>query len=123
MALGGSLCTLAIAWLGGLPGWVMLFISGFALSGLMTLVFVIPAEDPALAGQTGTVMGLITSLGNAGSFFLPIALGAIVDATNSPVWALGLLAAAVAVAFFLALGVRESAHLDRDRGRVATLDH
>jgi CP family cyanate transporter-like MFS transporter len=122
MALGGSLCTLAVAWLGGLPGWVMLFISGFALSGLMTLVFVIPAEDPALAGQTGTVMGLITSLGNAGSFFLPIALGAIVDATNSPAWALGLLAAAVAVAFFLALGIRESAHLQRNRPG-ATLDH
>jgi nitrate/nitrite transporter NarK len=108
LALGGALCTLAIAWVGGFNGWIMLFLSGFALSGLMTLVFVIPAEDPALSGKTGTAMGLITSLGNAGSFFLPIALGAVLDATSSVVWALGLLAAAAVAGSLISIPVQET---------------
>jgi MFS family permease len=110
MASVGAVSTLAIAWLAGFPIWIMLFVSGFTISGLMVLVFVLPVEDKNLARQTGAVMGLVTSLGNAGSFFLPVTIGAIIDTTASPFWAFGLLATMAATSLFLTLPVKETGH-------------
>jgi len=67
-------------------------LAGFTLSGILTLVLVIPTEDPELSQNVGGAVGLFTSMGNVGSVLFPIIIGALIDVTRAPILPLTVLA-------------------------------
>ncbi len=81
--LSGPL-TLSISLLQGFPLWTTTLLTGFCLTGAMTIIFVMPLDFPETRKLTGTALGFISSIGNIGTLLLPLIVGSILDATHSP---------------------------------------
>jgi cyanate permease len=84
----------AIYFIGILQGpviWFFAFIAGFCTIGVLVLVLAIPVELPQTAAIVGSAVGLISSIGNLGSFFMPTIVGYVRDAAGSFFWSLFLL--------------------------------
>ena len=95
------------------PLWISILIVGFTLSGILTLVLIIPTEHPELSELVGGAVGLISSIGNVGSFLFPIAVGFLIDTTGSAAPPLIFLAAISGIAVILSLTVRETGKAKR----------
>jgi len=59
------------------------FLSGFATMGVLTISLAVPAQHPRLSNATGSVVGLISSLGNIGPLVMPVVFGFLIDATGT----------------------------------------
>ena len=95
------------------PLWISILIVGFTLSGILTLVLIIPTEHPELSELVGGAVGLISSIGNVGSFLFPIVVGFLIDTTGSVAPPLIFLAAISGIAVILSLTVRETGKAKR----------
>lgn len=58
-------------------------LSGFCTVGTLTLLLEIPTELPKMSGIEGSVVGVISSVGNLGPLLMPIMVGYIKDVTGS----------------------------------------
>jgi MFS family permease len=100
------------------PLWISILMVGFTLSGILTLVLIIPTEHPELSELVGGAVGLISSIGNVGSFLFPIAVGFLIDTTRSASPPLIFLAAISGIAVILSLKVRETGKAKRQRNLI-----
>ena len=88
--------------------WISILVVGFALSGILTLTLIIPTEHPEFSELVGGAVGLISSMGNIGSFLFPIIVGFLIDATGSSAPPLVLLAIISGITIILNIAVRET---------------
>jgi nitrate/nitrite transporter NarK len=72
--------------------WIFAFFIGFTTIGVLTLVLTIPIELASTASMVASAVGLISSMGNIGSFLMPTVVGQIRDVTGSFTLAIYLLA-------------------------------
>jgi ACS family D-galactonate transporter-like MFS transporter len=63
--------------------WFFAFVTGLCTIGVVSLVLTIPVELPQTAVFVGSAVGLISSFGNLGSFFMPTIVGYVKDVTGS----------------------------------------
>jgi len=63
--------------------WLFAFVVGLCTIGVLTIVLTIPVELSQTATLVGSAVGLISSIGNLGSFFMPTVVGQIRDVTGS----------------------------------------
>lgn len=59
-----------------------LFLSGFSTMGVLTITLALPGEREELSSTVGTVVGLISSLGNIGPLVMPFLFGLLIDFTS-----------------------------------------
>lgn len=104
--IGGPII-LSMALVSGASLWIMSFLTGFSVTGVLTLVLTIPAEHPRTSEHIGSSMGLISSLGNLGPLLMPVAVGHIIDVSNSAIYAMLMLAIIAESVFILGLLVKE----------------
>ncbi|MBS7613249.1 MFS transporter [Candidatus Bathyarchaeota archaeon] len=88
--------------------WISILVVGFALSGILTLTLIIPTEHPEFSELVGGAVGLISSIGNIGSFLFPITVGFLIDTTGSSIPPLVLLAIISGITIILNIAVRET---------------
>jgi cyanate permease len=60
-----------------------IILSGFTTIGVLTITLAAPAENEQLSASIGTVMGLISSLGNVGPLVMPVIFGLLIDFTGT----------------------------------------
>jgi len=60
-----------------------LFLAGFCLNSILTISLAIPAELERYASSVGSVVGVISSLGNIGPLALPVVFGSLIDLTGT----------------------------------------
>ncbi|MGB9854465.1 MAG: hypothetical protein ACPLRY_06655, partial [Candidatus Bathyarchaeales archaeon] len=63
--------------------WFSAFLVGICTVGVLMIVLAIPVELPQTWPLVGSAVGLITSFGNLGSFFMPTLVGYLRDVTGS----------------------------------------
>jgi len=88
--------------------WGAILLAGFTLSGILTLVLIISSEHPELSRFVGSAVGLVSSIGNIGSFLFPIIVGSLIDITSSPTPPLTVLAIISGATVILNLAIRET---------------
>ena len=84
------------------------FLAGFCTVGILTLTLAIPIELPKLSSFLSSALGLISSVGNAGSFFLPTIVGQIRDLTGTFLVPMFILAVVGECMFLLGLMLSET---------------
>jgi CP family cyanate transporter-like MFS transporter len=62
---------------------ICLFFSGFTIIGVLTITLTAPAEHDRLSASIGSVVGLISSLGNVGPLVMPVVFGLLIDFTGT----------------------------------------
>jgi len=67
----------------GLPIYLIAFFTGLLTVGILTIVLAIPVETPYLAGNMSSVLGIVASFGNVGSFVLPTIVGYLRDISGT----------------------------------------
>jgi cyanate permease len=67
----------------GLAAYALAFMVGLCTVGVLTLVLTIPVEMPRLSPFLSSALGVISSVGNAGSFLLPTLVGQIRDVSGT----------------------------------------
>jgi nitrate/nitrite transporter NarK len=87
----------------GLPVYLIAFLAGLFTVGVLTVVLAIPVETPDLAGNMSSVLGIVASLGNGGSFILPTIVGYLRDVSGT--FLLPMLLLAIIGEGMLALGL------------------
>jgi nitrate/nitrite transporter NarK len=87
----------------GLPVYVMAFLAGLLTVGALTIILAIPVETPSLSRSLSSVLGIVASLGNLGSFVLPTFVGQLRDLSGT--FLLPMLVLAVVGEGMLALGL------------------
>ncbi len=92
----------------GSLSWGSMFIVGIATIGQLTIILTVPAEMPKFSGRVASVAGLVTSVGNLGSFAFPPIVGYILDSTGSFLYAFIILAAFSEIALILSLMMTET---------------
>ncbi len=60
-----------------------LFLSGFTITGVLTITMAVPVEHKRLSPYAGSVVGLISSLGNIGPLVMPVFFGLLIDVTGT----------------------------------------
>jgi len=88
--------------------WFFAFFTGFCTIGVLSLVLTIPVELPQTAVFIGSAVGIISSLGNIGSFFMPTIVGHIKDVTGSFFWSIAILAVLGELMLILGLPITET---------------
>jgi nitrate/nitrite transporter NarK len=88
--------------------WFFAFVTGLCTIGVLTLVLTIPVELPQTALFVGSAVGIISSLGNLGSFFMPTVMGYIKDVTGSFLWSVVILAVLGELMLILGLPITET---------------
>lgn len=86
----------------GAPMYVTTFISGVFTVGVLTIVLAIPVEMADLSRSLSSALGIVTSLGNLGSFVLPTVVGQLRDLSGT--FLLPMLLLAIVGEGMLALG-------------------
>ena len=86
----------------GLPVYVAAFLSGLCTVGVLTIILAIPVETPNLSNSLSSVLGIVASVGNLGSFLLPTLLGQLRDLSGT--FLLSMLVLAIVGEAMLALG-------------------
>jgi cyanate permease len=87
----------------GSVAYVMAFLVGLCTVGVLTLVLAVPVEMPRLSPFLSSALGVISSVGNAGSFLLPTLVGQIRDVSGT--FLLSMLVLAVVGEGMFALGL------------------
>jgi cyanate permease len=77
----GSIAGINFAPLPYLP--VCIFLAGFSTMGVLTLTLALPAEIERFSSSIGTVIGLVSSLGNVGPLIMPVVFGWLIDLTGT----------------------------------------
>jgi nitrate/nitrite transporter NarK len=67
----------------GTAAYVMAFLAGLCTVGVLTLVLAVPAEMPRLSPFLSSAFGVISSVGNLGSFLLPTLVGQLRDVSGT----------------------------------------
>jgi NNP family nitrate/nitrite transporter-like MFS transporter len=67
----------------GLPVYVAAFLSGLCTVGVLTIVLAVPVEAPSLSRNLSSVLGIVASVGNLGSFILPTLVGQLRDVSGT----------------------------------------
>ncbi len=62
---------------------VCIFLAGFSTMGVLTLTLALPAETERFSSSIGTVIGLVSSLGNVGPLIMPVVFGWLIDLTGT----------------------------------------
>jgi len=88
--------------------WFFAFLIGFCTIGVLSLVLTIPVELPQTAMFVGSAVGIISSIGNLGSFFMPTIVGHIKDVTESFLWSVLILAVLGELMLILGLPLTET---------------
>ncbi len=88
--------------------WLFAFILGLCSIGVLTLVVTMPVEHRQTAMFVGSAVGIISSFGNLGSFFMPTVMGFIKDVTGSFFWSVIILAAFGELMLILGLQLTET---------------
>lgn len=110
MAILGAVATASILGINYAPTPVMLlclFLSGFSIIGVLTITLTLPVEHERLSQSAGSVVGLISSLGNIGPLLMPVTFGLLIDITGTFRVSLLFVAVVVGVTFILGSRVRE----------------
>jgi len=108
LGLSSAVLIVLIPQLTQLGLWGAILLAGFTLSGILTLVLVILSEHPGLSRFVGSAVGLVSSMGNIGSFLFPIVVGFLIDITGSPTPPLTVLAIISGATIMLDLAVTET---------------
>jgi cyanate permease len=77
----GSIAGINFAPMPYLP--VCIFLAGFSTMGVLTLTLALPAEIERFSSSIGTVIGLVSSLGNMGPLIMPVVFGWLIDWTGT----------------------------------------
>ena len=77
----GSIAGINFAPLPYLP--VCVILAGFSTMGVLTLTLALPAEIERFSSSIGTVIGLVSSLGNVGPLIMPVVFGWLIDLTGT----------------------------------------
>jgi len=93
--------------------WFSAFFVGFCTIGVLTIVLTMPAELPQTAALVGSTVGLVSSIGNLGSFFMPTIVGYIRDLTGSFSWSMLILAILGELMLILGLPLTETGRKKR----------
>lgn len=102
--------------------WFFVFVVGLSTIGVLTLVLTIPVELSPTAMSVGSAIGIISSIGNLGSFFMPTVVGQIRDVTGSFLWSVLILAVLGELMLILGLPITETGKKrQRSLGRKAYL--
>lgn len=96
--------------------WLFTFLIGFCTIGVLTIVLTMPVELPQTTTRVGSAVGLISSVGNLGSFFMPTMVGYIRDLTGSFLWSVLMLAILGEFMFILGLPLTETGGKRRRAG-------
>jgi cyanate permease len=62
---------------------VCIFLAGFSTMGVLTIILAVPAKMERFSSSIGTVIGLISSLGNMGPMVMPMVFGWLIDLTGT----------------------------------------
>jgi NNP family nitrate/nitrite transporter-like MFS transporter len=89
--------------MGGAPVYIAAFQAGFLTVGVLTLVLAVPIEMPKLSPFLSSALGVVTSVGNLGSFLLPVLVGQLRDISGN--FLLSMIVLAVVAEGMLALGL------------------
>ena len=108
LGLSSALLIVLVPHLTELSLWGTILLTGFTLSGILTLVLIISSEHPELSRFVGGAVGLVSSMGNIGSFLFPIIVGFLIDVTNSPAPPLIMLAIVSGATAILNLSIKET---------------
>jgi nitrate/nitrite transporter NarK len=92
----------------GFPLWVTVFVSGFCTIGVLTLVFLILAELPEVAGLVASASGWVSSLANIGSVIMPTVVGYVKDVTGSFLLAVIMIAVVAEMTLVLGFVIKET---------------
>jgi len=84
------------------------FVIGLCAIGVLTLVLTIPVELPQTSMHVGSAVGVISSIGNVGSFLMPTIVGQIRDMTGSFLWSIIILAVLGELMLILGLPITET---------------
>lgn len=84
-----------------------IFLSGFAIIGVLTISLTVPAAHERLSASVGSVVGLISSLGNIGPLVMPVVFGFLIDLTGTFQASMLSVAVLAGVTFILGSRVRE----------------
>lgn len=110
VAILGAVATASILGINYAPTPVMLlclFLSGFSIIGILTITLTLPVEHERLSLSAGSVVGLISSLGNIGPLLMPFTFGLLIDVTGTFRVSLLFVAVVVGVTFILGSRVGE----------------
>lgn len=88
--------------------WFFGFLVGLCAIGVLTIVLTMPVELPQTVTFVGSAVGLITSIGNLGSFFMPTIVGQVRDVTGSFLWSVLILTILGETMFILGLPLTET---------------
>lgn len=86
---------------------VCLFLVGFTTTGVTTISLAVPVEHERLSPVAGSVVGLISSLGNIGPLLMPVLFGFLIDVTGTYNASVFSVAALAGVVFILGSRVSE----------------
>jgi nitrate/nitrite transporter NarK len=67
----------------GAAAYVTAFLVGLCTVGVLTLVLAVPVEMPRLSPFLSSALGVVSSVGNAGSFLLPTLVGQFRDVSGT----------------------------------------
>ena len=91
------------------PGLLLcVFLAGFSTIGVVTISLAVPAQHPRLSTATGSVVGLISSLGNIGPLAMPVLFGFLIDVTGTFHASVFMVAAIAGVALILGSRLSEA---------------
>lgn len=85
------------------PLYLTAFLSGLCTVGVLTIVLAAPVETAMLSRSLSSVLGIVASIGNLGSFLLPTLLGVLRDVSGT--FLLSMLVLAVVGEGMFALGL------------------
>jgi len=67
----------------GAAAYATAFLIGLCTVGVLTLVLAVPVEMPRLSPFLSSALGVVSSVGNAGSFLLPTLVGQLRDVSGT----------------------------------------
>ncbi len=86
---------------------ICLFFTGFSTIGMLTISLAIPAGHKRLKSSVGSVVGLISSLGNVGPLAMPILFGFLIDVTDTFYASIFSVAALAGIVFIFGSRIKE----------------
>jgi len=103
LGIAGGLATPIISLSSGVLLSFAIFLVGFCVTGILTLVLIVPVEIPKTEDRVGSAVGFISSVGNLGSLLFPILLGHIIDISASAIPPVLVLSVIVGITAILSL--------------------
>jgi nitrate/nitrite transporter NarK len=92
----------------GAAAYVTAFLVGLCTVGVLTLVLAVPVEMPRLSPFLSSALGVVSSVGNAGSFLLPTLVGQLRDVSGTFLLSMVVLAVVGECMFALGLMLPET---------------